>query len=49
MAGRASTPMTLTLGLVIAATLATGVVRALTHDPVPLTGAPTPEGALREY
>lgn len=49
MSGRPFTPGTVLLAVVIAATLATGILRAVTFDPVPVTGAPTPEGALRAY
>ncbi|HEX6208066.1 MAG TPA: DUF3105 domain-containing protein [Actinomycetota bacterium] len=49
MNGRPLTPATVLLALAIAATLAMGTVRALTFEPVPITGAPTPEGALRAY
>jgi len=37
------------MAVAIVATLGAGVLRALTHDPVPVTGAPTPESALRAY
>lgn len=49
MAGRPFAARNVVLGLAILATLATGVVRATTFEPVPVTGAPTPEGALRAY
>lgn len=37
------------MAVAILATLGVGTFRALTHDPVPVTGAPTPEAALRAY
>lgn len=49
MKGRPFTPWTAALGVVIAATLTAGIVRVVTFEPVPVTGAPTPEGALRAY
>lgn len=49
MSGRPVNPRIVALAVLIAATLAAGVVRALTFEPVPVTGAPTPGGALRAY
>ena len=37
------------LAVAILVTLGAGVLRALTHDPVPATGASSPEGAVRAY
>lgn len=47
--GGPSTPALAALAVAIAVTFGAGVLRALTHDPVPATGAPTPEGAVRSY